>query len=106
MPNYMLAYHGGKTPESPEEGEVHMAKWKAWAEELGNSLVNKGTPLGDSKTVSSSGVTDGGGKNPLIGYSILKAENIDAAVKLVKNCPHIHFGGTMVVAEMMEMPSS
>jgi len=103
MPNYILAYHGGKKPESPEEGSEHMAKWKAWADGLGDSLTNRGTPLGKSKTVTSSGVTDGGGVNPLMGYSILKASNIDAAVKMVEDSPHINFGGTMVVAEMMEM---
>jgi len=106
MPNYILAYHGGKMPDSPEEGAKHMAKWEAWANSLGDSLTNRGTPLGQSKTVSSSGVTDGGGANPIIGYSILQAKNIDAAVKMVEDSPHINYGGTMVVAEMMEMPSS
>jgi hypothetical protein len=105
MPNYILAYHGGKIPESPEEGAEHMAKWEAWADGLGDSLINKGTPLGKPKTISSNGVTDGGGVNPLIGYSILKAENIDAAVKMVEDSPHVNYGGTMVVAEMMEMGS-
>ena len=28
MSNYVFAYHGGKMPESPEEGAKHMAKWK------------------------------------------------------------------------------
>jgi hypothetical protein len=106
MPNYLLAYHGGKMPESPEEGAEHMAKWEAWANGLGDSLVNRGTPLGQSKSVSFSGVTDGGGANPLLGYSILKAENIDAAVKMVEQSPHVNYGGTMIVAEMMEMKPS
>ena len=103
MAHYMLAYHGGITPESPEEGAEHMAKWKAWADGLSDSLVNPGTPLGRSKTVSADGVTNDGGSNPLLGYSILQAENIDAAVEMVKGCPHVKFGGTMEVAEMMEM---
>lgn len=103
MTNYIVTYHGGKRPESPEEEAEHMAKWEAWADSLGTSLANRGTPIGKSKTVSSSGVTDGGGVNPLMGYSILKAATIDAAVKMVEDSPHINFGGTMVVAEMMEM---
>ncbi len=106
MPNYILAYHGGKMPESPEEGAKHMAKWEAWANGLGDSLVNRGTPLGNSKSVNSEGVTDGGGADPMIGYSILKAESIDAAVKMVEDSPHVNYGGTMVVAEMMEMKPS
>jgi len=103
MTNFILAYYGGKMPESPEEGAEHMAKWEAWANGLGEALVNKGTPLGNSKSVSSSGVIDGGGDNPLMGYSILKAENIESAVKMVEDSPHVNYGGKMVVAEMMEM---
>lgn len=105
MPNYMLMYHGGKAPESPEEGQEHMAEWETWADGLASSLVNRGNPLGNSKSVNSSGVTDGGGVEPMIGYSILKAENIEVAVKLVEGSPHINHGGTMVVAEMIEMQS-
>lgn len=29
MPEYIIAYHGGKKPESPEAGAQHMAKWKS-----------------------------------------------------------------------------
>jgi len=103
MSNYMLMYHGGKMPENPEEGAEHMAKWKSWADGLGDALVNQGTPLGNAKSVTSSGVTDSGGADPMMGYSILQAENIEAAVKMVEDSPHVNYGGTMVVAEMMEM---
>ena len=47
MSNYIIAYHGGKKPESPEEGAKHMAKWKAWVGGLGDAVVNPGTPLGN-----------------------------------------------------------
>lgn len=30
MPNYIIAYKGGKQPDSPEEGAKHRAKCKAW----------------------------------------------------------------------------
>ncbi len=103
MPNFMLAYHGGKMPESPEEGAEHMTKWEAWAEGLGDSLVNRGTPLGKSKSVTTTSTTEGGGNNPMMGYSILKADNLDTAVKMVESSPHVNYGGTMVVAQMMEM---
>lgn len=106
MPNYMLMYHGGKAPESPEEGEEHMAEWETWADELGSSLVNRGAPLGSPMLVTSSGVTADDSADPMIGYSILKAENIEVAVKLVDGSPHINHGGTMIVAEMIEMQSS
>ena len=103
MPNYIIAYHGGNKPESPEEGAKHMAKWKAWVEGLGDAVVNPGTPLGMSKTVSSSGVTDDGGPNPLSGFSMVKADSMDAALEMAKACPFLETGGTLEVAEVMEM---
>ncbi len=102
MPNYVFAYHGGKMPESPEEGAKHMAKFKAWVGGLGDAVVNPGAPFGMSKTLSSGGVTDGGGSNPLSGFSILKADSMDAALEMAKGCPHLEIG-TVEVAEVKEM---
>ena len=102
MSHYVFAYHGGKTPESPEEGAKHMAKWKAWVGGLGDALVNPGTPLGKPKTVSSGGVSDDGGSNRLTGFSIVKADSMDAALDMAKGCPHLEHG-TVDVAEVMEM---
>ncbi len=103
MPNYVLAYHGGNEPESPEEGAEMMAKWKAWVAGLGDAAVNPGTPLGKSKTVSSAGVSDDGGSNPLSGFSIVKADGMDAALEIAKSCPYLEINGTIEVAEVMEM---
>ncbi len=103
MSNYIIAYHGGKKPETPEEGAKNMAKWKAWVGGLGDAVVNPGTPLGKSRIVSSLGVSDDGGSNPLLGFSIVKADSMDAALEMAKECPHLEIGGTLEVAEMMEM---
>ena len=102
MPNYMFAYHGGKKPESPEAGAALMAQWKAWVAGLGDAMVNPGTPLGMSKTVSSEGVADDGGANPLSGFSVVAADSMDAALEMAKGCPFLEMG-TIEVAEMMEM---
>ena len=102
MSNYVFAYHGGKKPESPEEGAKLMAKWKSWVGGLGDAMVNPGTPLGKSKIVSSGGVSDDGGSNTLTGFSIVKADSMDAALELAKGCPYLDLG-TIEVAEVMEM---
>ncbi len=102
MSSYIFAYHGGKKPESPEEGAKGMAKWKAWIGGLGDAVVNPGTPLGMSKTVSSGGVSDDGGPNPLVGFSIVKADGMDAALEMAKGCPFLEMG-TIEVAEVKEM---
>ncbi len=103
MSDFVFAYHGGKTPESPEEGAKQMAKWNAWVGGLGDAVVNPGTPLGKPKTVSSGGVSDDGGSDPLLGFSILKADSMDAALEMAKACPTLEIGGTIEVAEVMEM---
>jgi hypothetical protein len=57
-----------------------------------------------SKTVSSGGVSDDGGSNPLLGFTIVKADSMDAALEMAKACPHLDMDtGTIEVAEVMEM---
>ncbi|VAV98976.1 identified by similarity to GB:BAB50844.1, partial [hydrothermal vent metagenome] len=61
-----------------------------------------GNPVGMSKTVTSSGVEDNGGANPLSGYTVVQADNIDAATALCKGSPHLN-GGTIEVAELLDI---
>lgn len=102
MPQYVFAYHGGRKPDTPEEGAELMAKWKAWIDDLGDAMVNPGTPVGMSKTVSADGVADDGGPNPLAGFSIVEAKDMDAALGMAKSCPFLEMG-TIEVAEAMQM---
>lgn len=102
MPKFVFAYHGGKAPENPGEGAEVMAKWQAWFGTMGDAVVDGGNPVGPSKTVSKDGVADDGGSNPLGGYSLVQAENIEAAVEMAKGCP-IMDHGTVEVAEAMDM---
>lgn len=103
MPEFIFAYHGGTKPESPEQGQEMMKKWQAWITDLGDTMVNPGSPVGMSKTVSASGVADNGGSNPLGGFSIVKAENIEAAIAMAKKSPFLDIEGTIEVAEIMKM---
>ena len=103
MPKFILAYHGGPKSMSKEEGAAHMAKWKAWMGSLGDAVIDPGTPVGPSKTVSADGVSDGGGSNPLSGITIVQADTMDAALKMAKASPHLDIGGTIEVAEAMNM---
>ena len=60
MPNFILAYHPGKMPEdAPRRAPGCEIGWKAWVERLGGDVVNPGTPLGKSRTVSAGGVSQG-----------------------------------------------
>jgi YCII-related domain-containing protein len=102
MSSYFFGYYGGREPDSPEEGAEAMARWQSWLAGLGEAVINPGTPLGMSKVVSAGGVSAGGGPNPLKGFTIVKADNMDAALEMAKGCPFLEMG-TVEVSEVMEM---
>lgn len=99
----MIAYYGGNPPSSEEEGMAQMKKWQAWVKGLGDAVVNPGTPLPASKIVTSGSVEDDNDPNAMKGFAVVKAESIDAAVKIAQSDPFLENGGTIRVSEMMEM---
>ena len=104
MPDFIFAYHGGKSPASQEEGDKAMAAWGAWFDEMGDQIVNPGNPVGMSKTVSAEGIADNGGANPLAGFTVVRADDIDAACKIAQGCPMVTDGtGSVEVAPVIEM---
>jgi hypothetical protein len=104
MPQFLFTYHGGHTPDSPEETQKVMAEWGAWFGGMGDALAVPGAPVGGSSTVSASGVADGGGANPVSGYSVVNADNMDGATAMAKGCPMVKNGsGSVQVSEVIEM---
>jgi len=101
MKSYILAYYGEPKFDGPEQAAAHKAKWAAWVEGLGGAVVDPGTPLGKAKSVSAGGVRESGADR-LLGFSIVKAASIDAAVGIAKACPYLQ-QGTIEVAEIMRM---
>ncbi|OIQ34239.1 MAG: hypothetical protein BM559_06590 [Roseobacter sp. MedPE-SWchi] len=104
MPQFIFAYHGGKTPENAEEGAAVMEAWKSWMGSMGAALVVPGNPVGLSKTVSQGGIAEDGGANPLSGYSVVEARDQAAACDMARGCPMVVSGhGSVEVAELVEM---
>ena len=100
MPNYLLAYHGGGMAQDEAERNNVLAQWGNWFQDLGSALVDGGNPVMKAKTISSKGsVSEGGGQNPVSGYSLIKADSLDTAVKLARECPVLSGGGSIEVAE-------
>ncbi|MDH3388872.1 MAG: YciI family protein [Gammaproteobacteria bacterium] len=104
MPKFIFAYHGGKMPETEEEGARVMAEWMAWFENMGTAVVDGGNPVGPSSTLHSDGsVSCDGGPNPLSGYSLVNAESIEQATELARGCPILKAAGSVEIAETFEM---
>jgi hypothetical protein len=103
MAYFMIAYHGGNQPSSKEEGMAQMEKWKAWIGDLGEAVVNPGTPLPVSKIVTSSSVEDDNDPNSMNGFAVVIAKDIEEAIEMAKSDPFLENGGTIRVSEMKQM---
>ena len=106
MATYVLVYKGGDMPESDEERNKVMNAWGAWFGGLGDSLVDGGNPFGASQTVAADGSVTDGAASDLSGYTILKADNLDAAVAAAKGCPVLLSGASVEVYETVDVMAS
>lgn len=99
---FVFAYHGGVMPETEAEQKATMEAWGAWMGGLGKALVDMGNPIGQSATLGSDGApTDN--SNPLTGYSLVEAADMDAAVEMAKGCPVLASGGTVEIGQTFEI---
>src|ERR1041385_4727599 len=71
-----------------------MQDWKTWMKAHKGNLVDEGAPLGKTKRVSSSKISDI--RNDLNWYSIVEADSHDAAAKLFRDNPHLQIPGSSI----------
>ena len=86
MKNYVLIYYNNGVREglTPEQGK---AEWGGWFGKVGDKLVDAGNPFNSGgKAVEKSGITTIE-NYPATGYSIVKADSLDEAAALAKDCP-------------------
>ena len=95
MKKYIVLYYSpasamAKMMEAtPEEQEAGMAAWYAWNERCGDGMVDLGAPLGGGQSISDGGCGNVEMDPAVTGYSILQAENMDAAKALLDGHPHL-----------------
>jgi hypothetical protein len=105
---FIMVYKGEATDMSemtPEQGAEVMAKWGAWMQAVGSALVDIGSPFGPGRSVVDDGTQ--GAPESLTGYSIVAAENLEAAVALTAGHPFLSEGKgdySIEVFEMMPVP--
>ena len=104
MPQYVITYLGGNQPSSLEEGKKHMSKYMKWIISLDEKAVSPMNPFKDASTVNPDGTVTNGSKTSMSGFTIIKAESMDAALKIAKACPFLEIGGSLEVSELMQMP--
>lgn len=104
MAKFLFVYHGGGMPETDADKARVMDAWGQWMGGMGAALVDGGNPVGQSYTVSGKGeVADNGGANPASGYSLVEAASLQDALAHAKGCPILESGGSVEVAEAIDM---
>ena len=107
MTNYVLLYSGGAgMPEGEAAQKAVTAEWISWFGKLGANLVDGGNPFSMAKSVGSDGkVSDGPVGSMSNGYSIIKADSLDAAAAIAKECPVLKGGAKISVYETVPAPA-
>jgi len=104
MTQFVFVYLGGNQPTDPEKASNHFSKYVAWLTSLGDAVVIPTIPLKDTHTVSPDGTAREGGSSAMSGFSIIRADSMQAALSIAKDCPFLEIGGSLEVSEMMEIP--
>lgn len=82
------------------------AAWRAWIERHQTSIVDVGCPLGKTRNVAASGISEV--RNNLTAYTLVRAESHEAAARLFENHPHftIFPGDGIEVMECLPIPGA
>jgi hypothetical protein len=102
MAKYLYVYYGGKMETDPKKQKESMDTWMKWFKGLGKAVVDAGNPTMPGKILTKGGNKDITG-DPITGYSIIQADNMDAALKIAKGSPQLTAGGQIGVYSIMEM---
>jgi hypothetical protein len=103
MTKYLILYRAPMTAaeqmsnSTPEEAQVGMDAWNAWASKAGSAIVDLGSP---TQVVDAAGDTG----DPIGGYSVLQAESAEHLTTVLEGHPHTAMGGRIETLECLSMP--
>lgn len=113
MADFLYLFRGGveaRGKSSPEAMQEHMMKWKVWMDKLAaQGKLLGGLPLHDEGKVVSGGakqLLDGPymeGKEMVGGYLIVKADTLEEAAEMSKDCPIFEHDGSVEVRQLASM---
>jgi hypothetical protein len=109
MPKYMILYRAPVSAReqmaagTPEQAQAGMEAWMKWAQNAGPAIADMGAPLAE---VPEAGTPVPAAGHIIGGYSILEAESPAALSEVLAGHPHLEWGGTIEVHEMLPTPGS
>jgi len=93
MPKYLFIFRDSTAPRSqpsPEELQALQTAWYAWMQKYSSAIVGGDGLKPSGRLVKAGIVTDGPyveAKEVIASFSIIQADNYDAAVAIAKECP-------------------
>ena len=113
MKDYMFLFRGGLdlTKASPEQLQQVISNWQDWVEKLRKKgIYNGGERLtrNDAAVVKGSArqIIDGPyteSKEVVGGYIGIKAESLQQAIEISRDCPIFNFDGNVEIREVVKM---
>jgi len=110
MKKFIVIYHAPLSvlakwqSMKPEEHKKGMEEWMVWAKKCGSALIDMGAPLSNGQKLSESGGSPS--KKDVVGYSILQANSMDEAKKLLMDHPHLKQANGCDIEVYETMPHS
>jgi|GEM_PF-749817 len=83
----------------PSAGAAAAARMSSWMESLGVNLLDPGKRVTDARALGTCGSETRPG-----GYSLITADNLEAATALAEGCPGLEMGGGIEVGVIAERP--
>jgi hypothetical protein len=114
MKNFLAIYLGAAEARSKwdalpeavrsEREAAGIKAWYAWVDRNKSQIVDMGSPLGKTKSISKSGIADL--KNNMTAFTIVRAESHEEAARLFENHPHftIFPGESVEIMECLPIP--
>jgi len=99
MGRFLITYFAGDMPQDPESIAQARRAFAQWAVKTGAALADVGAPIRSTTTISSDGIHNGALAGPFMGWSVIEAEDPNAAVHLMEDHPFISRGGILQLSE-------
>lgn len=108
-PRFALLLYGASTADDPASRAARGPEYSAWAERThasawvlrGEALASDGALLrragAEAPQEGDAAATAGPTGEELSGYFLIAAATLEDAVRLARECPHLRYGGTIVV---------
>jgi hypothetical protein len=96
MPTFVFAY---RSPIGFEPSAETVGAWYAWFDGMGDHLVELGKPVSEVAVLGNNDPA----RTQLGGYSIISADDLEAAVAIAKGCPQLDRDGGVEIGQLTDV---